>query len=102
MIKTIFALTVLAIIIGGGAWYVFNRDAMAVAPMGAAEQQAASIVESYFTNSSPPPSPAPEAAAQTSAATEAVPAPVIKTNIQKIMHATLHTNHGDISIEFLD
>jgi len=99
MVKIITSLVVIAVALGGGAWYVFNRDGAPKETVTTAEQEAASIVNSFFANSGAPPPPAQAAAAEVAQE----PGPVVtKDNTQKIMHATLHTNKGDISIEFLD
>ena len=103
MVKIITSLVVVGVVLSASAWYIFNRESGGAKPAVSEEQQATAMVDSFFANSSTPPPPA-EAPAQAAGAAETAqtPAPITETNPQKIMHATLHTNKGDIKIEFLD
>ncbi len=88
-------LCVCIVLAGAGIWYISGKPSDTA--KAEAQKQAAAFVQDLYANAG---TPAPAAPAQTAAA--AVPTqPVTNvTNNKKIMNATLHTNQGDITIEF--
>lgn len=88
--KFIITLVVLAVMLVG-TWWVSSGDA--IPSTAESEQQAADFVANMYATSIV--TPAPSATGQTSGTMPAI------TATNKIMNATLHTNHGDITIEFL-
>src|SRR3989338_2502087 len=99
MARIIITFGVLVALVGGGLWYFPGRDEGAAAIEGEAAQQAAEMMASLNPNSASVP---PTGEGATVVPVEEAPAPITKNNTQKIMHATLHTNKGDITIEFFD
>ena len=93
MARILFVLLVIAAALG--AWWLFAQNQNDVSVTEEAEKQAAAFTADLFFATS--------STAQTASASGAVSGtmPPITSN-SKIMNATLHTNHGDITIEFLD
>jgi peptidylprolyl isomerase len=91
MARAFVALLIVAIALGAW-WFMAQGESPATTEAG---QQAAAFVANLYSTST--------AVAQTASAASAVSGtmPTI-TSEQKIMHATLHTNLGDITIEFFD
>ena len=90
MDKTILFALPLALIIAGGAWYFFNSAAH--------ELEATSPIDLYGYNADEGEQGRAQAAVQ---ASTQEPVPTTINDNQQIMQATLHTNKGDITIEFL-
>jgi cyclophilin family peptidyl-prolyl cis-trans isomerase len=86
MEKIIFAAVGVIVVLGGGVWYY--------------SQAASNTLENQIVTATT----VPDIATTTSNAPTTTPTPTptpTQTNTKKIMSATLHTNFGDITIEFL-
>ena len=99
MVKTVLAVFLFIVAIGGGLWYFNKVESDTNASIQAsAKQQADTIISSFYSNgqhaAATPPSMPP--AATSSAQT----VPTAPAQPQTITHATLHTNKGDIEIVF--
>ncbi len=102
--RLFFAL-LLVVAFAGGGWFLMRSQGENPVAQTQADDFAQSALSAYSTSETPTPSP------QDTLATNA-PAPVATTsqvtnttnqnNPKKYMHATLHTNQGDIQIEFFD
>ena len=98
--KITFILVGLAVF-GGAGWYFLSSSTTSQSPIeAAAKEQAAQMMASLYGTSTPP-IQGSTAQAPVAAAANAVTIPTT-SNQQKIMQATLHTNKGDITIEFSD
>lgn len=84
MDKTALVIFPLLLVLAGGAWYLLGKEDAPDAP-----------ADAYAITGEAPQQAAPDA--QTPAAASQ---PITRDN-QNIMQATLHTNKGDITIEFL-
>lgn len=91
--KIVISLGVLVAMLVGG-WWVFSGSETNRAA-DEAEQQAADFVANLYATSSAGTVQAPSATGQNSGTMPAI------TRTNKIMNVTLHTNHGDITIELL-
>ncbi len=110
-------LMLLALLVGGAIWYLSiggNKDADGLE----ANKQAKEFTNALYGDKAGAPavsepvattaaadassSATPPTAKQNPTQAELSTAPIRKNNNKKIMNATLHTNFGDITIEFLD
>lgn len=97
------SILIIGAVLGGGVWYFMSGTQNANA------KKQAEMVDYYSNIQIPHPSPedtagtAGQVLQQSSgqAASASLPA-VTNLNQQKVMQATLHTNQGDITIEFMD
>src|SRR4051812_30168815 len=83
--KTYIVVPVIIIVLALGAWFVTTLSTSSPAPV----QSGDTMTNAYGTSTAP--------IAQTTSDSQANP---VTNNQVKIMHATLHTNKGDIVIEF--
>lgn len=106
MLKIIVPVLLLVGIVGGGLWFMGQGE-----PIAQDENSAQQLAAAFANNVYGQP---PQVPSQTSPETSQQPAPPTlqtegtsvtmpnTTNEKKVMNATLHTNQGDITIEFLD
>ena len=113
--KGLIALVILIAAVGGGFWYIESRGSND-AYINAEAQKEAAAMAPYLSGTAPAQGAPSNANVQSEGslhmidsepagaapATAAPTPPITNQPPQKIMHATLHTNKGDISIEFLD
>ena len=103
MFKIIGALVGVVAVVSAGVWY-FTSGGSSESLNAEAGKQAAQFTSSLYgekgsgTSAEVPTQTAPTA----KAAVPVQPAPITKVENKKIMNAILHTNFGDITIQFLD